>query len=202
MSTGGNSVWNIAWAAAFGVVFGLLGAGLLYLAARPANGNSIKLLPAPTPAPLVVSVSGAVIRPGLQALPKGSRVQDAILAAGGLTGEAEETAINPAALLKDGDQITVPVKGSQPLVPAGAKATHIPTPAAVFPININTATVSELDALPGIGPVTAGEIIAYRQAHGPFKTIEDIQNVKGIGPATFERIKELITVQAAEENLK
>jgi competence protein ComEA len=190
------------WALAFGVVFGLLAAGVLLLVARRPNGEAIHLLPPPTPLPLTVHVTGAVSHPGLCKLPPGSRVQDAIQAAGGLLSTASDQDLNLAALVQDGDQIRVPLIQVDMEAPASAgirAETFEESPVAPQPgsgrIDINTASIEELDQLPGIGPVTAHKIVAYREENGPFATIEAIQDVPGIGPAKFEQMRELITVE-------
>ena len=147
-----------------------------------------------TPAPLRVHVSGAVRQPDqVYMLPPGSIVQDAIEAAGGPTGEADLERINLALELADQQHVHVPEKGEENAPPAvsGGEADG----AASEIVNINTATQPELETLPGIGPVTAGKIIAYRESHGPFARIEDIDDVPGIGPATFEGLKDLIRVE-------
>jgi len=192
------------------IIVGLLGAGLLYLVTAPPRGNAITLRPPPTPAPLAVHVTGAVVRPGVYAFAPGSRVQDAITAAGGLRPDAHVEGLNLAARLEDGVQIQVafllPTSTAAPRVtpkpstmttatPASAEITA-PSPAPAAPgqlINLNTATQSELETLKGIGPATAQKIIDYRTANGPFATIEAIMEVSGIGPATFENIKDFIT---------
>ena len=136
----------------------------------------------------------AVPRPGLYEFPEGARVQDAIDAAGGLLAEANVDALNLAALLEDGQQLNIPYQSGAPTngtPPPEIPATEAPT--LVDLVNINTATLEELNALPGIGPTTAQKIIDYRDENGAFSTIEDIMNVSGIGPATFEEIRNLIT---------
>ena len=144
----------------------------------------------PTPAPLRVYISGAVSHPDVYLLPPQSIVKDALAAAGGPTEEADLDRLNLAMELRDQQQVHVPRRGEAvpaAVPPGGASAGG--------PININTATVEELDALPGVGPAIAGRIVDYREAYGPFATIEAIMNVKGIGSATFEEIKGLITVK-------
>lgn len=178
------------------------------MAAGPPRGEVIALLPAPTPLPFVVQVSGAVKNPGLYSLPSGSRVQDALDAAGGVTNIADPSALNLAAFIQDGERIEVPSTGLG-LLPSGPNrlgdapsfiAPPTPglqdaAPASVAgKINLNTATQTDLESLPGIGPSLAERIIAYREQNGPFKAIEDIQKVKGIGPAIFAKIKDLIVV--------
>jgi competence protein ComEA len=185
-----------------GVMAGFILAGTLLFVARAPAGEAIILQPAPTEAPISVHVIGAVPRPGLYEFPEDARVQDAIDAAGGLLAEADENASNLAALLEDGQQLNIPYQvGSEPVDDGGASdlpsssddegSTADPDTELV---NINTATLEELDSLPGIGPTTAQKIIDYRTENGPFSVIEDIMNVSGIGPATFEDIQDLITV--------
>ncbi|MBN1484604.1 MAG: helix-hairpin-helix domain-containing protein [Chloroflexia bacterium] len=152
--------------------------------------------PSATPAPLFVYVSGAVLRPGVYALPAGARVVDALEAAGGPTTEADLVYLNLARRVRDEEQIHVPRRGEPtpnlpPPPPAAGASVPPEQPAKV---NINTAGLAELDGLPGIGPSYAQRIIDYRSSHGPFQTIEEIQNVPGIGPSTFARIQSLITV--------
>lgn len=188
------------WVLAFGVLFGLLSSGMLLLVAQQPQGEAVRLLPPPTPLPLVVHVSGAVAHPGVSQVSPGSRVQDAIQAAGGFIDESDPAGLNLAALLQDGDLVRVPYKstaGATAVLPAnrlGEPAINPEPGRAGGRINLNTATAEALETLPGIGPVTAGKIIAYRAEHGPFATIEAIQDVSGIGPATFAKIQDLITV--------
>jgi competence protein ComEA len=183
-----------------GVLAGFFLAGALLLIVRAPAGEPIALQPAPTEAPIAVHVIGAVPRPGLYEFAKGARVQDAIDAAGGLLTEADEQAINLAALLEDGQQVNVPYETGEgptpePVAEIGPDGLPRPIPTSNEDlVNINTATLDELDSLPGIGPTTAQKIIDYRIENGPFLEIEDIMNVSGIGPATFENLRELITV--------
>ena len=165
----------------YGVLIGLLAAGVIWWATTRQGGSPIVLLPTSTPGSLTVYVSGAVTNPGVYSLPDGSRVDAAITAAGGFSPGAEAEFINLAALLADGQQVDVPGINNTSHVNAGR-------------VNINTATVTELDTLPGIGPTTAQSIVDYRLQHGPFQNIQDIQNVPGIGPANYDRIKDYITI--------
>ena len=188
------------WKIAFAVACGLLAAGAITLASRPPRGEPITLLPPPTPAPLVVHVAGAVQNPDVYELPLGSRVGDAIDAAGGLLEGANPGGLNLAAFLEDGERLYVPqLPTPLPEAPAsnrsGALPTEIPPPSTDQRININTASQAELETLPGIGPVTAEKIIAYRESNGYFKIIEEIMDVPGIGTKKFEDIKDLITVE-------
>lgn len=137
-------------------------------------------------ATVTVSVVGRVARPGLVVLPGGSRVADAIAAAGGLLPDADPAAVNLAALLSDGQQVLVGVPGAA--VPAGAPA---PAPGRV---SLNTAGVAELDALPGIGPVLAQRIVDHRAENGPFTAVEQLEDVPGIGPVVFDELADLVSV--------
>jgi len=140
----------------------------------------------------VVHISGAVPRPGVYALPKGARVQEAISAAGGFLAEADKANINLAALIEDGEKLDIPyIEGASPVLATPEEAVVVTTTEL---IDINIASQAELESLPGIGPTTAQKIIEYRDANGPFLSTEDIINVPGIGPGTYERIKDLITV--------
>ena len=183
-----------------GLMAGFVLSGVLIYVSRAPAGNPIVLQAAPTETPIAVDVTGAVARPGLYKFPSGARVQDAIDAAGGLLAEADTAALNLAALLEDAQQLDVPyAAGSEPQtndttfdLPSSVTETPTPDPNIEL-VNINTATLEELDALPGIGPTTAQKIIDYRDANGPFATIESIMDVPGIGPSTFDEIKDLIT---------
>ena len=187
-----------------GVIAGFILAGTLVFVSRAPAGEPIVLQPAPTTAPIEVHVIGAVPRPGLYKFPEGARVQDAVDVAGGLLSSADENAINLAALLEDGQQLDIPyLAGSEPADLNTRQQSELPLSESPTPasndseaelVNINTATLEELDTLPGIGPTTAQKIIDYREENGPFSVIEDIMNVSGIGPATFEDLKDLITV--------
>jgi competence protein ComEA len=146
-------------------------------------------LPAPTPAPIRVHVSGAVRQPDVYELPAGCIVKDAVEAAGGPTDSADLDGVNLAVELRDQQQVYVPRQGE--VIPMSST---LGGGTASGPVNINTATAAELETLPGIGPKTAETIVEYREANGPFKAIEDIMNVPGIGEGTFEKIKDGITV--------
>jgi len=150
---------------------------------------------------VVVYVCGAVRSPGVVRLPTGARVTDALEIAGGPTGKAELAAVNLAAPVTDGQQIVVPEKGGAGVVavaPAtgtsgGVGASGGAAGPAVL-VNINTASLEELDGLDGVGPSTAQKIIDYRTEHGGFKTIDEIKEVPGIGDAKFAAMKDSITV--------
>ncbi len=188
MAGNSRSVWL---AIAYGVVCGLLGAGIILLVSLPPRGQAVQLSPPPSPQPLVIDVSGAVAQPGVYTLPAGSRVTDAIQVAGGVTEKASTGSLNMAALLEDGQQVRVPEIRTTPGLDEsiGSRSSG-----GIILVNINTASQSQLEELPEIGPVTAQKIIAYRDQMGPFLKIEDIQNVEGIGSETFKKIEALITV--------
>lgn len=189
-----------AWAVVFGLVIGLLVGGLVWLAASPPRGEPIELIPPPSPVPWAVYVVGAVSHPGVVNIPPGSRVEHAVQAAGGLLPQADQQVINLAAPLQDGERVVIPTRhpeqtpasASQALAPTGQRSNPLPETPSL--IDLNTATLVELESLPEIGPVTAQKIIDYRTEHGAFKTIEGILDVPGIGPKTFDQIKDLITV--------
>ncbi len=187
-----------------GVLIGLTLGGLLWIVVRQPRGNSVALLPPPTEAPLVVDVSGAVPRPGVYEFHNGARVKDAVQAAGGLLAEADKSGLNLAAPLEDGQRLEIPyIAGMAPTqspfsfapgVGSAAGSNGGQSSGPVDLIDINIATAAELETLPGIGPSLAQAIIDYRNEFGPFFAIEDVMFVDGIGPDTFEAIKELITV--------
>lgn len=153
--------------------------------------------PTATPQPILVEVIGAVRAAGIYELPPGSRVLDAIAAAGGVTEDAEGSGMSQVRELVDGDRVVVPARGGSEGALERQVEPHRPgdaTNAGDFLIPINTASVAELEELPGIGPKTAQAIVDYRSAHGPFVSKEAIMEVKGIGEVTLERIRDLITV--------
>lgn len=146
---------------------------------------------------IAVHVTGEVKKQGLIYVKQGARVADAIEKAGGETSEADLSQINLAYILEDGQKIYIPNKNekiSQYITKNNGNNENNNTDKEDKKVNINTASQSELDELPGIGPSTAQKIIEYREENGNFETIEDVQNVKGIGDAKFEEIKDKITV--------
>ena len=183
--------------------------GLFYLLKRPQPAPIILLTPVPsatpsptptpTPAPVRVYVTGAVQAPDVYLLLPGSIVKDAIAAAGGSTADADLDRINLAVQLADQQQVHVPRRGEgtlpvpPPAADAGSAEERPATPSAASPLNINTASTSELEALPGIGPAFAQRIVDYREQNGPFVTVEQLTEVKGIGPATLAKLEGLIT---------
>lgn len=134
---------------------------------------------------IVVDVAGHVQRPGIVTLPAGSRVHEAIEAAGGLAGVVDTTSLNLARKLVDGEQVLV---GIAPASPAGAPES------AGGATNLNTATVDDLDELPGVGPVTAQSIVDWRTENGPFRSVDDLLEVRGIGEGTLGDLRDLVTV--------
>lgn len=143
------------------------------------------------PASITVHVVGEVRRPGVYELPSGSRAADAVEAAGGLLGDADQTVVNLARVVMDGEQVSVPREGESvagaPVTSAGGTGSTGGT------VNLNTASIEQLDTLPGIGPSTAQKIVADRTANGPFRTVDDLMRVPGIGPAKFEALKDLVS---------
>ena len=169
-------------------------------APAPATGSAAPAAPTSSPAvgeaagtatPVVVAVVGLVARPGLVTVPTGSRVADAVDAAGGLLPGTDPASVNLAALVTDGQQIAVGVPGvvgSPSTSPDGGGA------GGGGPVDLNTATAQELDALPGIGPVLAQRIVAHRDEQGPFRSVDQLDDVPGIGPTIFAELAELVTV--------
>lgn len=208
---------HLAVIAVVGVI-GLLVAGWAVLRAQPVNlatpiGQGPMASPSPSspggppsaptgsgtpaaePVMIMVHVIGAVREPGLVSLPERARVADAIEQAGGLTRDADPDRLNLAQVLGDGQQVVIGTKrkpagevrdgsGADP----GSGGPDAPGRAGQQQVNLNTATQAELEALPGIGPVTAGKIIAWRQQHGRFGRVEELQEVDGIGPKTFAEL--------------
>ncbi len=142
---------------------------------------------------VVVHVAGTVSAPGVYELAGGARVVDAVEAAGGPTGDADLAALNLAALLADGQRIYVPRVGETPPVVAGPDGAPSSSSGPAAPIDINVASAAELDELPGIGPATASAIVAHRDEHGPFATVDDLEAVRGIGPAKLDGLRDLVT---------
>lgn len=146
---------------------------------------------------LIVDVSGAVLNPGVYELKEGARVDDAIQAAGGLSEDADTSALNRASLLSDGMKITVPHQGEvaqDSSSAAGSAQVSSGAPTAKSLININTASSEELQSLSGVGPSTAEAIIADREENGLFASVEDLMRVSGIGEKKFAKIKDSICV--------
>lgn len=183
-----------------GVFIGLIAAGLLYLSVRTPAGEPVTLVSSPTPEPIVVYVSGAVKLPGVYRLPVESRLVDAVQIAGGFMDGADIAQVNLAKVLEDGEQVVIP-GGTQLATPqltiGGNGLLFTPTPPGGTKVNINLATMEELDQLPGIGPTAAQKIVQYRTDNGPFLRIEDLLKIPGIGPGIFDEIKSMIIVSAS-----
>jgi competence protein ComEA len=184
-------------------VYGAVAVALLLLGARAirAEGNDggysyesgsgsssssagFSLDPSGSGGDVVVDVTGAVARPGVYRLPAGARVTDAVNRAGGATGAALLEAINLAARLADGQQVVVPKRG-----PGGAPLAAAGPAGEEGPISLGTATVEQLDTIDGIGPVTAQDIIEFRDEHGGLSSVDQLDQVSGIGPATMESLR-------------
>jgi len=179
---------------------------LLLLAARvvlPA-GTTTSAAPLPPPpaagtgatgasaARVVVDVVGAVRRPGLYRLEQGTRIADAIARAGGASGKADLAQVNLAAPLADGEQVVVPRRGPPGAAPAGSGGSVGPAGTPSSPVQLSTATLEQLDSLPGIGPVTAQKILDYRTKHGAFSSVDELDAVPGIGPARLDELRDLV----------
>lgn len=148
----------------------------------------------PTPAAvLYVHVLGAVVRPGLYTLPAGSRVVDAVGAAGGMAPDADQGGVNLARTLTDGEQLVVPHVGEAPQAAVGGGAGAEGSMAG-GKVNLNTATTDQLETLPRVGPAMAAKILAWRTQNGRFTSVDDLMNVSGIGQKTFDGLKDLVTV--------
>ena len=192
---------------ALGVVAAALGG---WWALRPPPGPDVEAIlpiagsvPIPTPAPsapdpgrIVVDVAGAVVRPGVHELPAASRVADAVEAAGGLTGDADRVRLNLAQPLSDGSRVWVPAIGesAEPeVVPviggAGGSGGPAVGGSGSASVDINTATAAELETLPGIGPSLAAAIVEHRRRSGPFRSVDELIQVAGIGPVKLEQIR-------------
>jgi competence protein ComEA len=181
------------------VVYGALAVALLLVGARAIRADRDSPDPFATPAgrdgggeafslsgqasDVVVHVAGAVARPGVYRLPTGSRVDDAVRRAGGAAARANLEAINLAARLADGQQVVVPERGpgGTAMAPLGGGGDG--------PINLGTATVEQLDTIEGIGPVTAQDIVEFRDQHGGLASVEQLDQISGIGPATMEALR-------------
>ena len=198
----GGLVWLVS-GALLGAILAVLGMTL----ARQTQPAAIEILPpqpTPTPAPsatpgpLRVYITGAVNQPAVYELPVGSIVADVVDAAGDFSDEAATELVNLALPLSDGMQVHVPQRNEgtiqQPQALVAPPIVSAPETANSSQVNINTADAEALDTLPGVGPAIAQNIITHRQANGPFKNIEGIMDVSGIGPAKFEQMKDLITV--------
>jgi competence protein ComEA len=180
------------------------GAGVWYLRSLPqpvqirtaARPSAVQIAPSPSPVTIIVDVAGWVKKPGVYEFNDGDRIVDAVNEAGGARKGALLSGLNLAQPLTDGQQILVPepIKKSEADAAASTTTGSTGTTAALPQVNINSADLTALETLNGIGEVIGQAIIDYREKNGPFKTIDEIQNVSGIGPVTFASIKNDITV--------
>ncbi|MFD9287786.1 helix-hairpin-helix domain-containing protein [Streptomyces sp. NPDC060030] len=165
-------------------------------------------VPGPTPGPdtgprtgteseprgqIVVDVSGKVRRPGIQHLPSGSRVADALRAAGGVRAGADLTSLNRARVLTDGEQVAVDVPGALPPAVGTGTGGSVAGPAGpATTVSLGTATVEQLETLPGVGPVLAQHIVDYRTEHGGYRSVDELREVNGIGDRRFADLRPLV----------
>jgi len=164
-----------------------VGSGTATVERSPPVAGAIE---AAAPSRLVVHVVGAVRRPGLYRIEHGARIADAVRRAGGATRRADLSLVNLAAQVSDGTQVVVPRRA---VVEAGAAATGGESAApAGGPVHLNTASLEQLDALPGVGPITAQKILDYRQQHGAFSSVDDLDAIPGIGQARLEQLRGLV----------
>jgi competence protein ComEA len=184
------------------LAYGLAVLAFLVIAGRTTLGGADEQRAAPTASTaleveeepvreVVVHVAGAVARPGLYRLPEGSRVDDAVLLAGGAKPKAALDLVNLAAPVVDGQQVIVPLQGAG----GGTAAPSAGTGEGDVPgakVRLNSATLEQLDELPGVGPVTAQQILDYREANGAFRSVDELDAVPGIGPARLEQLRPLV----------
>jgi competence protein ComEA len=169
-----------------------LGIAVFVTAVTPRGSTSIigpdeSVTSAPVSSSIYVHILGQVARPGLYQLPDGARAVDAVAAAGGFTEQADAAGLNLARFVSDGEQIVVPTIGEAPV---GA----VPGVGGDGRVNLNTADAATLDTLPGVGPATAANILAWREEHGRFESVDDLLDVGGIGEAKLDAIRDLVTV--------
>ena len=166
----------------------VLGAGTTTVAPLPSPPTETAGVTGLEAARVVVDVVGAVRRPGLYRLEQGSRIADAVARAGGATGKADLAQVNLAAPLADGEQVVVPKRAAWQRASVGPGATGT----ASGPVQLSTATLDQLDSLPGIGPVTAQKILDYRAKHGAFSSVDELDAVPGIGPSRMDQLRDLV----------
>ena len=205
LSEWGRAAWEFTRGhlAAVGIVLltGCLWAGYSVLQARstpverpPSTAPTVVASPTPTPLPrILVHVLGAVARPGVVELDEGARAQDAILAAGGLSEDADPGELNLAAVVADGAQLVIGTR-KQPRgeIRGEGGGGSGGTGEGSQKLSLNKATQAEFEALPGVGPVTAARIVAWREEHGKFTRVEELQEVDGIGPKTYAQLAPLV----------
>ncbi len=169
----------------FAVAIIVAGAGALTWALVRPDSRTVEIL-LPTPGPIIVHVTGEVTSPGVYTLEPGSRVSDAIEAAGGLAGSSD---VNMAAPLRDGQQLIV--TADQPAMPSNPDQSAEPTEPAVL-LDLNTASAAQLEELPNIGPARASSIVSFRERNGPILFVDDLTAIDGIGPSTVEGLRPLV----------
>jgi competence protein ComEA len=181
-----------------GALIGLVAFLLVLLIRTPRDTVVLEVSRQPDPDQIKVWVGGEVVQPGLYQLRRGSRVSDAIEAAGGLKSGADVAALPMAELVADADEIVVPIRGTAPVIPVAAADPTEPDPLMAEPsstlININTADARELEALPGIGPAIAARVVEYRDANGAFSTVDELEAVSGISARMVDEFRPYITV--------
>jgi len=194
----------------YGLLLGLLIAGLILLIAQPMRGQPITLHPAPTPTrtsppkptstpkPILVQIGGQVPHPGVYALEEESRLSILVDLAGGFTAEADIERVNLAMILRDGDYFYIPAKNEN--IPETAR--NAPgnlygnlDPVYDYPLDLNEATQEALESIPGIGPSKAEDILAYKEVIGRFTSLDELLNVSGIGEATLEMLRDYLIVE-------
>jgi len=163
-----------------GAALVLAASGLLLVARRPAP--PIRLIEAPADGELVIQVDGAVVRPGVYRLPAGARLSDAVAAAGGVRHDADGGAVNRARRLRDGERVTIPDAGV-----ASRDGNDL--------LDLNSATAAALEALPGVGPVLARRIVEHRASRGGFQRLEDLLQVKGVGPRLLDGLRQRVVIR-------
>jgi competence protein ComEA len=172
-----------------GILIGLASAGVILVVASEPRGEAIKLAPIATPTEIVIYISGSVVHPGVYHLSPGSRIEQAVAASGGLAQDADAGQADLARLLFDGDQVYIPHLGEP--TRNDSVTGNILTNSV---IDINTATIEDLETLPGIGAVKAQSIITYRESHGDFSSLDQLLSVPGIGVALLEQIKPYLQI--------
>lgn len=185
------------------VILVVLALGGRFLLRPDANADALRVEPvvavettttdSAPAAQVVVHVVGAVRSPGLYRLDEGSRVADALALAGGTVPKADLAAVNLAAQLVDGTQVVVPKTGRRDQAPSAAVSGAAGAPAPAGPIRLNAATLEQLQEIPGVGPVTAQRIVEFREQNGPFRSVDELDAVPGIGPKRLEQMRELVT---------
>ena len=193
--TAGNAMRLLSrWVLLIAIAAAFAGGVVVLVRTSPSGGGIQIILPTPTAEraiDLKVHISGSVRTPGVYEVEEGSRLVDVISAAGGATEDADLSAVNLAVRVKDEDHGHIPTEGEVAQVPA----TSAKGSGAAGKIDINTATTEQLKTLPGIGDVKAQAIVSYRESNGSFSSVEDLTEVRGIGSATLESIREMVEVR-------